>query len=451
MNDASEAVRKLEEGCLKQSLKEFRGLIEAARDDPRRVSNWLLARQYDDSLTHDEIAQELWAMGCLWPNRPRPLRREGAKPLRIGFVSSDFNCHTVGRLFHPLAKALSSLSDEQKPLLYGYHNGSYKDALTASLAQCLALRDIYGLSLSEAARIVQDDDLDVLVDLSGHTKGHRLALFASRLVAVQVSWLGFTDTTGLSFVDAVISDTQHVPSSLAYRFRESLIYLPTARFLFEAPEETPGLLDRDVAVLSRGEGEAIELCCYNNLAKISESTLVLWAKVLARLPKAALSLRWRSFSDEGAKSLWRARLASVGIDPKRVRLLGECSYSDLMQSYATMDIALDTYPFNGAMTSFDALWMGVPLVSRFAELPASRQGLSILNAIGLEQMAVDNDADYIDQVCKLANDTEKRIELRNQMRNRLRLSPLMNASAFAQHWLAAIRQAIDLQFEATPR
>jgi predicted O-linked N-acetylglucosamine transferase (SPINDLY family) len=122
-----------------------------------------------------------------------------------------------------------------------------------------------------------------------------------------------------------------------------------------------------------------------------------------------------------------------------------------MQSYAAMDIALDTYPFNGAMTSFDALWMGVPLVSRFAELPASRQGLSILKAIDLEQMAVNSDSDYIDQVCKLANDIEKRTELKNQLRNRLRSSPLMDASAFAQHWLAAIRQAIDLQLEATPR
>ncbi|NBT05426.1 MAG: hypothetical protein EBS54_01275 [Betaproteobacteria bacterium] len=446
MTDALQAVNLLEAGQLVESLGYFRSLIESNRDDPRRVSNWLLARQYDHELGADDVAQELWAMGALWKQSEKPAAMQARspqgeglvcpserfhkRPLRIGFVSADFHCHTVGRM----------------------------------------LQSIHGLQLEQAAALVRDDLLDVLIDLSGHTKGHRHALFAHRLVPVQISWLGFTDTTGLNFIDSVLSDVHHVPQSLAYRFRESLIYLPQARFVFESPDRCPGLVSaiahgefgassqRTVGIAERTEEQlyctdetSVRFCCFNNLAKISAQTLSMWSKLLAVLPKAQLALRWRSFSDPSVRMLWEARLSDFGIDPCRVRLLNECSYEDFMRSYEGMDIALDTYPFNGAMTSFDAMWMGVPIVSRFGDLPASRQGLCLLSVLGLERFACDSDEAYVDAASELARNLTLRSDLRRTLRQRLACSPLMDATLFAEHWMAAIRQAIDQRLEVSLR
>lgn len=486
MTDALQAVNLLEAGQLVESLSYFRSLIESNRDDPRRVSNWLLARQYDHELGADDVAQELWAMGALWKQSEKPAAMQARspqgeglvcpserfhkRPLRIGFVSADFHCHTVGRMLHPLVCALGALNPCERPIVYAYHNGSRYDELTESLTRWLTLRSIHGLQLEQAAALVRDDLLDVLIDLSGHTKGHRHALFAHRLVPVQISWLGFTDTTGLNFIDSVLSDVHHVPQSLAYRFRESLIYLPQARFVFESPDRCPGLVSaiahgefgassqRTVGIAERTEEQlyctdetSVRFCCFNNLAKISAQTLSMWSKLLAVLPKAQLALRWRSFSDPSVRMLWEARLSDFGIDPCRVRLLNECSYEDFMRSYEGMDIALDTYPFNGAMTSFDAMWMGVPIVSRFGDLPASRQGLCLLSVLGLERFACDSDEAYVDAASDLARNLTLRSDLRRTLRQRLACSPLMDATLFAEHWMAAIRQAIDQRLEVSLR
>ena len=357
-------------------------------------------------------------------NDPTPGRR-----LRVGYVSPDLRRHAVGQFMLPLVEHYDPAAIDVT--LYGLSVAA--DDVTARLQQFARWRDLGGLSDAQAADAIRADGIDVLVDLSVHMGHNRLAIFARRPAPVQVTYLGYAGTTGLSAVDYRLSDPYLDPSPADdASYSERTVRLPRTYWCYRPMY--------DVAAVDAPPCETAGVVTFgslNNFCKVNDAVLAAWGDVLLAVPDSRLVLH----GHDGDHRQWVAgAFAGRGISPQRLAFVGLVPTSQYLSVYNQVDVGLDPFPYNGGTTTFDALWMGVPVVSLAGDRAVGRAGRSILTNVGLPELVADDVGQYVRTAVGLANDRARLRALRQSMRERLIASPVMDAAAFARDVEAAFRQ-----------
>lgn len=402
-------------------------------------SNYLFYAHYSDRFNADDFYRmaRKWeqmhasaiaerARKIKFPNHADPGRK-----LRIGYVSGDFCLHPVG-LFIEGVLASHDKSDVE---VYCYYNFPQRDEQTARLASLADhWRDIHDISDEVADALIRKDEIDILVDLSGHTEANRLLLFARKPAPVQVTWLGYFDTTGVSEMDYLLADPVGVPEAHREHFTETVWYLPDTRLCFSPPE-----IDLRVAPLPALKNGHITFGCFQNMSKVGDKVLAAWAAILTALPGARLRWQCHQLKDPEVVKELMPRLQQHGIDPARLSLHGSVSREAYLAAHSEVDMMLDTFPYPGGTTTCEALWMGVPTLTLAGDTLLSRQGASLLTAAGLGDWIATSREEYIGRAIALASDLPKLATLRAGLREQVGTSPLFDAPRFARNLEEAYR------------
>lgn len=399
--------------------------------------NRLLAMQYSGARDPKSIydAHIDWARRQADPLTPDdPVHdndRDPDRRLRLGIVSPDFRNHPVALFLLPLVEQLPR-TDFTLAL---YSSGLYEDAVTQRFRDAADLwRPVRGAGDDDLASLIRADKVDILIDAAGHTADNRLLAFARRPAPVQVTWLGYPDTTGMAAMDARLSDAVADPPGIADTFcRERLIRLDGGFLCYRAPAY---LTPRPPAEA----GRPVVFGCFNNLSKVQPAVIACWAAILCDMPESRLLLKARSLDDPGTRQRYRLLFEEHGIDPARVALEGHTEgVVEHLRSYDRIDIALDTFPYNGTTTTFDALYMGVPVIALAGDRHAARVGASILTHLDLEELIAPDAAGYAARAVALASDRARLSALSEGLRERLKASSLMDEAGFAWRFAAVMR------------
>ncbi len=364
--------------------------------------------------------------------RPHKNSRDPDRPLRLGFVSPHFAFHPVG---HFLVRCLENL-DRLQFAAVCYSDTPASDGMTARLrAATTAWHEVAGLSDEALADRIRGDDIDILFDLAGHTAGNRLLVFARKPAPIQITWLDYVGTTGLSTIDYLIADLREIPPESERWYREKVLRMPDDYICYDPPTDAPAV--GPLPALTCGH---VTFASFNLPAKTTPEIVGVWAKILARVPDARLVLKNRGFDHSTTRRHYQQCFAEEGVAANRVELRGWSPPSDVLASYNQVDIALDTFPYNGGLTTCEAMWMGVPVVTCPGETFASRHGLAHLTAVGATETIAANLDEYVDLAVALANDLPRLASLRAGLRSRVAASPLCDGKRFAGHFASLLRE-----------
>lgn len=359
--------------------------------------------------------------------------RDPLKRLRVAILSPDLRAHSCAYFLEPLLRHLDPAHFE----LYLYHDHFRKDAISDRLRQVAAVwREFVGKSNAMVETTIRTDAPDVLIDLAGHTgMTNRLPLFARRLAPVQITYLGYPDTTGLAAMDYRFTDEIADPPGDADRFAtERLVRFAPTAWTYAPPPDTP-----EIAPASGG-AQPLTYGCFNNLAKITDTMLATWSRILAAVPGARLLLKGPGFSEPGVREHYLTRLARAGIAPDRVELLERTLETAAhLAVYHRVDVALDTAPYHGTTTTCEALWMGVPVVTLAGDRHMSRVGPSLLTAVGRREWIAQSAEDYVRIAISLAEDRKQLGIIRGGLRAEVAASPLGRHQEQAARFGAALR------------
>ena len=359
-----------------------------------------------------------------WPNPRVPERR-----LRLGYVSPDFRDHVAMRL---LEGVLVSHNRERFEICI-YDAAVFRDLRNRELrAHADLWREIDTLSTGESERLIRADGIDILVDLAGHTSGNRLMVFARKPAPVQVTWLAYPGSTGLPEIDYIISDPFTTPPDCEGLFSERVWRLPVSRFCFSPPQGSPE---------SRMPAEDMPptFGSFNNPSKLNAEVLRLWARVLDAVPGSRLLLKYGALDDSSAREWMRSCLTAAGFDLRRVEMRGWTRYLDALDQYADMHVALDPFPFCGGLTSLDALWMGVPVVTLTQPQMAGRQTEAFLRCLGEGDLVAEDKDRYVHIAAGLVSDRQRLVRYRAGLRESMRRSALLDHVRFTRDLETALR------------
>jgi predicted O-linked N-acetylglucosamine transferase (SPINDLY family) len=432
------------------------GQVAAAQDCYRRAialrpeyaaayGNLAFAMNYEGEVTPAEIYAAHRGWGAFFPppenlNRTYANDRRPERRLRVGYVSGDFCDHPVNYFFEPLLA--SHNPSEIEVFCYCALDEVEEDAITARLKlQAEHWSRIGRWDDQSVAERIRADRIDILVDLSGHTAGGRLQVFALKPAPVQATWLGYLNTTGLAAMDYRITDVIADPEGEAEQFnREALVRLRQPFLCYRPYDNAPPV--SAPPVLETGH---ITFGSFNNLPKLSPEVIKLWARLLHAVPGSRLVIKTVQMRDSPTAVQLRRRFAADGIEPDRIDLLKwRVRAADHLARYELVDIALDPFPFNGVTTTCEALWMGVPVVTLRGHRPCGRVGASLLTSVGLPELAAEDPESYVETAVGLGRDLSRLKELRFGMRDRMRASLLCNAPGFAR----AMEQAYRCMWQA---
>ena len=437
----------LERGEIDEAIASFRRALAASRPALREQphlaqahSNLLVSLHYPDGLERAAIFAEhgRWdeihgrpraGERAVHGNDPDPDRR-----LKIGYVSPDFREHSVAFFLESLLACHARAQVE----IFCYSEVQRPDGVTARLRRDAAhWRSIHGLPDAQAADLMRADGIDVLVDLAGHTANNRLPIVARRPAPVQVTYLGYCDTTGMKAMDYRLTDAHaDPPGTTEHLHTEQLFRLPDCAWCFRPPADAP-----PVSALPMHSTGRVTFGCFNALPKLTEATLALWSQILHAVPGSRLLLKNHGFREPAVR--WRIRrgLEKAGIAAERIELIGPArSVAEHLAAYGRVDLALDTFPYHGTTTTCEALWMGVPVVTLAGQTHASRVGVSLLTNAGIPELIASDRDEYLHLAVQLAADATRLADLRATLRARLASSPLMDAPRFAHNVEAAYRE-----------
>lgn len=411
----------------------------AAQAHPTRtdlLSMWLFYAGYDSALDDTDLRNAHGLFGRGFPALSRPPLPRQIK--RVGLVSGDFKRHPVGRFVQPLFRAF----DRSEFEFFAYGNEVDEDEVTGEIrANASGYRDLTGLTDEAAASLIREDRIDLLVDLSGHTAGNRLGVFALRPAPIQATFLGYSGTTGLPAMDFLLADFATVPAGAELLYHERIARLD--RTLYCWPYPPPAAKESDESRSGFVFGST------NNLAKISSATLDTWAQILARAPHAELWIKAPTLDMPPAQAHLIERLEQRGVDLERVRLFG---YLDPQMHEAfqqSVDVLLDSYPYGGATTTLDALRNGTPVLTQAGSRYTSRMSASILKAADLNDWVTDSAEAFINQAVEIAFDAGRIAAARVHLRENLGASPLFDQESFARSVEATCRRMLtQLQAES---
>lgn len=417
-------------GNTAEAAASFRQAHATNPDYARVLSDYLMVIQYLPDYSVERLFAEHLAFG---ERHEAPLRADwaahteingGSRPQKIGFVSGDFRIHPVGCF---LEGVLRHINREIFDITL-YSNNDSSDLMTERLRGLrFTWTPIATLSDADAAALIRNDGIDILIDLSGHTGKNRLLVFARKPAPVQVTWLGYWSTTGLRAMDYILADGYGIPREEAQFYVEKPWYLPHTRLCFPKP-----IFDIATNALPAIHTGRVTFGCFNNLAKMTDAVVALWARILRALPQTRLFLKSNSLSDPTGYQAVLERFAIHGVAAEQLLLEGNSLYDRYLAAYHRVDIALDPFPFNGGTTSFDCLWMGVPVITLRGTRLIARQGESILHNLGMSDWIAEDEDAYVALAIARANDLSNLANLRTELRDRLLQSPLCDTVQFAR-------------------
>jgi protein O-GlcNAc transferase len=430
----------LTSGRANDAIAWFSKAVDADPAFPMFGENVLFAMNYAEGV--DAVAS--FAAHRDWGDRqPRPavkkMRRQTVLPggrLRLGFVSPDFISHSVAHFITPVFRHI----DRDRFDIFAYSNNRRSDAVTESLRQlATGWRSIAGRNDEIAADMIRRDGIDILIDLAGHTAENRLGVFLREPAPMQVTYLGYPTTTGLPTMQYRLSDGIVDPEGAEHFSTETLLRLPYSYFCYMPPAEAPPVSD-----LPSASRRVVTFGSFNNLAKLTGRMFRLWAGVLDAVPDSRLVLKTKSLNDADVRAEIEGRLAQAGIDSHRVELRGfELDRKQHLTLYGDIDIALDTFPFNGATTTCEALWMGVPVVTLPGQTHASRMGASILSAAGLREWIAADEDGYVGICAQIAHDLRLLAQTRAGLRAAMTASHLMDYAGFMREFETLLRAQFE--------
>jgi protein O-GlcNAc transferase len=408
------------------------------------VSNLCFLLQY---LSHPVLLQpemdaallrrfhEHWAAIQNSEGRPEPLAPTDPDPerkLKVGLLSPDLHRHPVGYF---LAACLPDLDRSQFDIIC-YSDSRVADDLTEELkgncTRWVETSDISDLRLTEQIR---RDGVDILIDLAGHTAGNRMAVFLRRAAPVQATWAGYVGTTGLAQMDYLIADRFHVPFGEEACYTEKVLRLPDGYICYAPPEYAP-----EVAILPAVENGYITFGCFNNLTKVNPEVVRAWSSILAAVPASRILLKCRQLDDPEVRAEYRRLFERQGVAAERILLEGHSAHRELLNSYARIDIGLDPFPYSGGLTTLEALWMGVPTITKTGKTFAGRHSTSHLRQVGLDSFITPTLDAYIAAAVRMAEAQPELSALRGSLRERMRQSPLCDGKRFSTHLSTALRR-----------
>jgi protein O-GlcNAc transferase len=417
-------------GQNKEALEALQQAINKRPHDRWVFSLYLLIANYSDILDKHSLfkAHQKWySKFFIHHNMAQDIgtQKHQHKPLNIAYVSADFRHHSVAFFIEAILKG----HNRTKFKVFVYSNNSKDDQLTQRLKKSVdAWHSIIALNDTETCNLIRNDKIDILVDLSGHFGGNRLPVFAQKPAPIQITYLGYPNTTGMDVMDYRITDSISDPVNITDDFySESLIRLNNGFLCYTPPDNSPDIPEEPPCV----RNDVITFGSFNNLAKLSPTTIRLWATILRSIPDSQLVLKSKAFEDPQVNQYLYQQFEAHDIRQERIKLHAYAeNFTQHMALYNEIDIALDTFPYNGTTTTFEALWMGVPVVSLAGETHLSRVGMSILTILELNNLIAENEADFIDAAQQLATNITLLSQYRNELRTRLQSSPLMDRIAF---------------------
>lgn len=407
-------------------------------------NNYLLCFQYLPEVTPEAVFEEhrKWGMETVKLIRPA-FNHSGRKlpageKLRVGFVSADFCQHPVGVFMEPLLRELAGGRFE----IFAY--ADYKKADSVSERMKVTVpnwRETGSMTDAELAKVIHEDGIDVLFELTGHTALNRLDMFALKPAPVQATYLGYPSTTGLPTIDFRLTDANADPAGMTEKIHtEKLVRIAECAWSFSPHPGAP-----EVGPLPASAKDAVTFGCFNNMAKWNEPLYELWLEILRRVPGSRLKLKARTLLDNEVRGELETWFAERGIERDRLEFTGHSrGIANHLAEYNKVDIALDSYPYHGTTTTCEALWMGCPVVTLEGPSHVSRVGVSLLKTVGLPECVVKTHEAYVEKAVALAGDLEALSTLRAGMRERLLASPLMDSPGFARRFENSIDEMVRL-------
>jgi predicted O-linked N-acetylglucosamine transferase (SPINDLY family) len=424
------ATTLVDQAKLDEAIDCYKLMVERGLGRPTVASNLLLALNYHPATNARSIFaahkhwEELYGRSATiyssWPNTPTPDR-----PVRVGYVSPDYWDHSVSYFIEPILQHHNPQSVET----FCYADNKRDDHVSERLKNLpLAWRKSSGLSDADLCQMIRNDRIDILVDLAGHTGSNRLSVFSRKPAPIQVSYLGYPNTTGLRSVDYRLTDAWSDPLDQDVFYTEKLIRLPKGFLCFRPPDETSA-----VSILPAERSGYATFGSFNNMAKINTLVIQHWSKILRALPTSRLILKNKSLRDSATQRRCQNMFAQHGISQDRIKLIGWLdSKADHLGLYNEIDIALDTFPYNGTTTTCEALWMGVPVVTLAGDRHAGRVGVSLLTQVELNELIATDPDQYVQIAASLAGNLDRLSTLRAGLRGQMAKSPLCNAQVFTQ-------------------
>lgn len=399
--------------------------IKANQYDWSTISNLLMLSNYTEAPNESISVAKAAIQNRVGGKSGVSIPSKSKKSLRIGFISGDIYQHPVGWF---LIGPVRELTKKSEVVIYCTSNK--RDQLTDEFSACgTELKLVDGMNEDALSELIRRDNIDMLIDLSGHTAQNKASLFTRRIAPVQLSYLGYFASTHLPEMDGAIFDAEHLRNVPPAYFSEAIYQLGCSRFCYTPPNYAPA-----VGSLPLDRNGIITFCSFSNTSKMSKACISLWANTLQAVPNSRIQIRWKTIVDSSLRDSIRKQFNAHGIEDHRVELYADCDHESLFHFYNEVDIALDTYPFSGATTTCESLWMGVPVITMTGNAPASNQSASILNQIGLHECIAHNADEFVTRAKELAGNRVHLDGLRNSMRSKITSTPLGNPELFSAHF-----------------
>jgi protein O-GlcNAc transferase len=414
---------------LDEAITSFRQALQVKPDYAEAHSNLIFALDFSESEDVASLQAERKAWGerhaaslyqqqRAFGNSLDPERR-----LRIGYVSADFREHSAARAF----EGMLFYFDRQQYDIFAYSNNTRDDAVTQRFKQSVTgWRNIAGQSDAAVDELIQQDQIDILVDLSGHTAGNRLLVFARKAAPIQITAWGHATGTGVKAIDVFFADAVIVPPEEQFLYAETVRYLPCA--LCYSSDAVPP----PVNALPALQQSAITFGSFNRLCKVTTATIALWSRVLQAIPESRLILKTGELDNDATRAYVTERLVRAGIDASRVELQGKTSWEKHMAAFNQIDIALDPFPQGGGITTLEGLLMGIPAITLRWPTIAGRISATILTTLGLTDWIAESEDAYVALAVSKARDREALAALRGTLRERFKRSVLGDARAYVR-------------------
>lgn len=429
----------LDLGQVAKSVSSLKKAIALQPEFMRARSNLIVSYNYQPDLPPESLLAEAVKFGQVAAQNTRPFKewnvgKEPERKLRIGLVSGRFASGPVGYFLEGTLASIKARQSEEVEFV-GYTNHFLMDELTDRIRQnCVLWRQVHTLSDMQFAQTVFSDQVDILIDLAGHSPNNRLTVFAWRPAPVQITWLDYFATTGMPGVDYLIADPWLLHPDDERFFTERIYRLPQTRLCFTPPD-----IPVPVSDLPAQKNGYVTFGCFNNLVKVTDSVVALWSRILESTPNSRLVLMAPQLIDPNVINSLARRFADSGVARDRIILQAPLPRKEYLEAYGQIDIVLDPFPFTGATTTAEALWMGVPVLTLAGNRFVARQGVSLLMNVGLPEWVCNSEEDYLGKAQRYASDIEQLAGLRKKLREQLEGSPVCDAKLFAQNFLDMLR------------
>jgi predicted O-linked N-acetylglucosamine transferase (SPINDLY family) len=359
--------------------------------------------------------------------------RKSCNRIRVGFVSGDLRKHPVGYFIESTVKEIN----KNEFLLFAYTTNDVSDELTRGIrGQFEEFRSLTMLNDDLAAELIYSDQLDILIDLSGHTSGNRLSLFTYKPAPIQATWLGYFASTGIREIDYILVDEAISPKEYNYHYSEKQIYIEGSRFCFTKPKTT--IFENEPQLANR----QFTFGSFQNIQKINGAVLDSWAEIMAQSQNSILRLQCPQFKVAETKEIFFNKLKNSGIPINKVSFHPPTDRESYLLTLSKIDLIIDTFPYPGGTTTCEALWMGTPTVTLMGNTLLSRQGAAILAAAGLADFVAFNKNEYIKKAVDLSNNPEALASIKNHIKTSVKFSPLFDSKIFTRSFERALRNML---------